>query len=68
MYRNVVTEMSPDGNGQTEMSRDQNGPNRNGSDRNGQTEKSCSGTYIVVSSTQQQVPKLHQNHARLDAN
>jgi len=37
MYRNVVIEMSPDGNGQTKMSRDQNG-----SDRNGQTEKSCS--------------------------
>jgi len=28
MYRNVVTEMSPDGNGLTEMSRDQNGPDR----------------------------------------
>jgi len=33
MYRNVVTEMVPDRNGQTEMSRDRNGPNRNGSDR-----------------------------------
>jgi len=44
MYRNVVTEMSPDRNGQTEMSRGRNGPNQNGSDRNGQTEKSCSGT------------------------
>ena len=38
MYRNVVTEMSPDWNGQTEMSRDRNDPDRNGSDRNGQTE------------------------------
>ena len=35
MYRNVVTEMSPDRNGQSEMSRD-----RNSSDRNGQIEKS----------------------------
>jgi len=38
MYRNVVTEMSPDQRGQTEMSRDRNGPDWNGSDRNGQTE------------------------------
>ena len=39
MYRDVVTETSPDRNGQTEMSRDRKGP-----DRNGQTEKSCSET------------------------
>jgi len=36
MYRNIVTEMSTDQNGQTEMSRD----------RNGQTEKSCSVMFL----------------------
>ena len=35
IYRNVVTELSPDQNGQTEMSCDRNGPDRNGSHRNG---------------------------------
>jgi len=38
MYKNVVTESSPDRNSQTKMSCD-----RNGSDWIGQTEKSCSG-------------------------
>jgi len=36
MYRNVVTEMSPDRNGQTEMSRD----------RIGQTETARTETYF----------------------
>jgi len=38
MFRNVLTEMSPDRNGQTKMARDRKGPDRNGSDRNGQTD------------------------------
>ena len=35
MYRDGVTDISPDRNGQTEMSRDRNGPDRNGPDQNG---------------------------------